>query len=99
MLSKWVKPSTNEPLPAFQSMLYSPCLKDVTTQSEKMNIAWTPKMWGKTKLVCELHANRTDLCCSFCDNTYTRLICFIDVHLDKTKFLKTLLILQQKNRI
>ena len=51
MLSKWVKPSTNEPLPAFQSMLYSPCLKAVTTQTEKMNITWTPKMWGKTKLV------------------------------------------------
>ena len=48
MLSKWVNPSTNEPLPAFQSILYSPCLKDVSTQTEKKNIAWTPTMWGKT---------------------------------------------------
>ena len=31
MLSMWVNPLTNEPLPAFQSILYSPCLKDAST--------------------------------------------------------------------
>ena len=49
MLSKWVNPLTNEPLPAFQSILYSPCLKDVSTQTEKKIITWTPKMWGKNQ--------------------------------------------------
>ena len=44
ILSKCVNPSTNEPLPAFQSILYSPCLKDVSTQTEKKNITWTPTM-------------------------------------------------------
>ena len=49
MLSEWVNPLTNEPLPAFQSILYSPCLKDVSTQTEKKIITWTPKMWGKNQ--------------------------------------------------
>ena len=49
MFSKWVNPLTNEPLPAFQSILYSPCLKDVSTQTEMKIITWTPKMWGKNQ--------------------------------------------------
>ena len=48
MLSKWVNPLTNEPLLAFQSILYSPCLKDVSMQTEKQDITWTPMMCGKT---------------------------------------------------
>ena len=65
MLSKWVNPLTNEPLPAFQSILYSLCLKDVSMQTEKKIIIWTPKMWGKkpiNKKVYGVPANRIELC-------------------------------------
>ena len=49
MLSKWVNLLTNEPLPALQSILYSPCLKCVSRQTEKKVITWTPKMWAKNQ--------------------------------------------------